>query len=66
MFKSWILAALSLFSGIGLAAADSSPNNFSDNWRFIRADEPMARAVTFDVGQWERVAPLSKAGPVPS
>jgi beta-galactosidase len=55
MFKSWILAALSLFSGILLAAANSSPNNFSDDWRFIRADEPQAQAATFNDAHWERV-----------
>src|SRR5688572_11176119 len=53
--KSWL--RLTQFALVVLfpAIAQSSPENFSANWQFLRADESQAASPSFDAAKWETV-----------
>lgn len=44
-----------LLGGPAVGAEDTRAGNFCSQWRFLRADEPGARAAAFDDSGWESV-----------
>jgi beta-galactosidase len=54
--QSWMLGVLLFSLTCSAHSASLNTHSFSDNWRFLRADEPQAAAPAFDDSNWETVA----------